>query len=151
MTTIILERPLNLQECFGLAERTDLLYRKLKNVGLARKYAESLLNDSHTALDVAAAKVIKLSPPHMHPVKFINKRNLAVLRVVSASTKRATIIGIDGRVYRANRGHIFPDGKFIPTARRLPMGFALYTTGAKSDFSKLKRVVTLKPSLPYIQ
>lgn len=150
VTTIILKAPLDLTECYDLAAHTDLLFRKLQNVGLSRKHADALLSEKHTALDLAAVKIIKMASANIHPVKLINRRNLVVLKVVSKSPRRATCLGGNGRLYDANRGHIFPDGRFIATAKRLPTGFALYETNRKSGYSRMKRVVSLKPTNKYI-
>ncbi len=133
-------------ETFKLAEATDLVYRRMRNRGYARRFVDSVLADEHSALDAAAAKIIKAVPVGTHPVTYINARNLAVLRVGTMSARRAICLGSDGRIYAALRGRLLDESKFLPTADTLKMGFALFSV--RQD-QVLKRVATLRPSLPY--
>ena len=145
--SIMLDQPLDPLDTYKLAETTDLLYRKLRNVRYARRHADFLLADDHTALQLAAAKVIKKSQIGTHPVHAVNSGNLVVLRAVTLSAKRVILLGVEGRVYAATRGHLFPDGKFIPTAESLRPGFMLFKCRRER---RLTRIATLRPTKEYI-
>lgn len=138
-------------ETYELAENTDIIYRRLRNKGYARRFAENVLNAEHTALDLAAVKIIKNLPVGIHPVQYINSRNLTVLRVVTLSNKRAVCLGKTGRVYSATRGPITEDGKFIPMAETLKLGFSMFSARKLKTRrgAVLTRKATLNPTLLY--
>jgi hypothetical protein len=144
---LYLDKPIDDIETYRLAEATDLLYRKLRNLGYSRRYASAILPDEHTALQLAAVKIIKVAPIGEHPVKLVNDRNLVVMRAVTMSIKRVICLGTEGRVYPAVRGIIHEDGKFQPTAMHLTPGFMLMST---KRGRKMTRVARLKPSQEYI-
>lgn len=146
-TKLCLEKPIDHRETYQLAEVTDLLYRRLRNVGYSRKHAEAALPDRFTALQAAAARIIRSVPVGVHPVNYINNRNLAVLRVGTMSAKRAIVQGAEGRVYTAIRGHLFEDGRFVPTAETLKAGFALFSVRKEQWLTRLSLV---RPSEEYL-
>lgn len=150
MVKIYLEKPsVQLAEdVYRLAEATDLVYRRMRNRGYARRFVNSVLADEHGALDAAAAKIIKSVPVGEHPVHYINQSNLAVLRVGTMSVRRAMCLGSNGRIYAALRGRLLETGKFIPTAETLSSGFAIFSVNKDQI---LKRVATLRPPLTYFQ
>lgn len=143
MTKLFLEKPLDAAEVYTLAEQTDLLYRKLRNRGYARRHADAILPDDHTAIQLAAIRIIKNTKPGVRPAQHVNSLNLAVLRVVTMSAKRAVCLGTEGRVYGAKRGHLFFDGRFIPTAEKLTANYVLFSS---KDSVELKRIAVLRPT-----
>jgi hypothetical protein len=153
---LYLEKPIDPMETYRLAEVTDLFYRKLLNLGYANRHAESILPDKHTAIELAAVKIIKRMPDSKassifdpnHPANYVNNGNLAVLKPVTMSLQRAVCLGADGRIYSAYRGRKYEDRKFEPTALHLTTNFMLVT--AKLGGRKLKRLAILRPSQEYI-
>lgn len=141
---LFLDKPLDEAETYKLAETTDLLYRKMRNLSYARRHADAVLPDSHTAMEAAAIRIIKSTPPGKHPANFVNDLNLAVLKPVTMSVQRAICLGAEGRVYSVFRGLKFDDRKFEPTALTLTMHFMLVS--AKSNRRKLKRLAILRPT-----
>lgn len=144
---IYLEKPIAGEETYALAEATDLVYRRMRNIGYARRYAKLALPRQFTALQAAAAKIIMTTPVGIHPVRVINNRNLAVLRVGDVSARRALCLGLEGRLYPSLRGILYGNGNFEPTAERLSTGFALFSA---KDSVVLTKISTLRPSLGYL-
>jgi hypothetical protein len=153
---LYLEKPIDPMETVRLAEVTDLLYRRLLNLGYAHRHAEALLPDKHTALQAAAVKIIKRTPDGKplniydpnHPANYVSNGNLAVLKPVTMSLQRAICLGTEGRIYTAFRGRKYEDRKFEPTALHLTTNFML--VAAKMGGRKLKRLAILKPTQEYM-
>lgn len=142
------DKPLEDIEIYKLAEATDMIYRRMRNREYARRHVEAVITDEHSAMESAAAKIIKVTPVGTHPVKVINSRNLAVIRVITMSERRAICLGSEGRLYSAFRGRFQDDGKFVPTAQNLTKSFMLVE--AKKANRILKRVAILRPSQSYV-